>query len=149
MDRRHAGDRRPGSGTGKLVVALLALGLALAPGAVARADGAETFGPKTDYATGVGSAGVAAYADPQTGRPDLAVVNQHQDGVNVLRGNADGTFAPQVTYAEGSCANAVTTFTDAATRQPDLAIANYCNPTVSVLRGNADGATPTGPSPPR
>jgi hypothetical protein len=88
-------------------------------------------------------------------KPDLAVVNQCQNGltctgtVTILLGNGDGTFQVPPNYNSGGYdADAVAVGDLNGDGKPDLVVANLCqstscsqgnNGTVSVLLGNGDG----------
>jgi len=114
-------------------------------------NGDGTFGPKSDYGTGIGP-GAAAIADLNAdGEPDLAVANYTAGTVSVLLGNGDGTLGTKGDYGTGIHPYAVAIGDPNEDGRPDLAVANYGAHTVSVLL-HADpstvavGRTSAGPS---
>ncbi len=101
-------------------------------------NGDGTFGPKTDYFTGLQPYRVAIADLNADGRPDLAVVNYFSNTVSVLLGNGDGTFGPRADFGTGSYPISEAIADLNGDRRPDLAVANYASNTVSVLLGNGD-----------
>jgi hypothetical protein len=71
---------------------------------------------------------------------DLAVANQGDNTVSVLRGNGDGSFQAARNYAVGTNPESVAVGDFLGNGVVDLAVANQGDNTVSVLLGNGDGS---------
>ena len=117
--------------------------------------------PRTDYTVGKGPISVAIADFNKDGHPDIAVANQTDGTISILRGNGDGTFTIPTT----SCAPTPTTFpsciqlpsvtsgttTTAAVPSSivtddfdgdgntDIAVTDKNNSRVLILLGNGDG----------
>ena len=64
-------------------------------------DGDGTFGPRSDYRTGLRNYGVAA-ADLNGDRhPDIVTANYQERSISVLFGVGDGSFKSAQTFAAG------------------------------------------------
>lgn len=109
--------------------------------------GDGTFGPKTDYPTGMLPAAVAV---GDFGRAldthvftDLAVVNENNDTITILLndGNGTGTFTPgtPITLATSSASNSIAVGDFDGDHNLDLAVTSSNNNTVSVFLGKGDG----------
>jgi hypothetical protein len=127
-------------------------------------NGDGHFAKKVDYLTGnqrpsspsfleVLPSAVAALDVDGDGKPDLAVANQGDNTVSVLRNLGKGTFAARVDYPTGVVPSSVTALDVDGDGKPDLAVTNYLGSSVTVLRNNGDGtfsrvdyATGRGPS---
>jgi hypothetical protein len=96
--------------------------------------GSGTFGPKTDYSTGVGPYGVAVADFDGDGHLDLAVAESADNTVSVLPGVGDGTFTTRTTFATGTNPFAVAAGALSGSGLPDLVTADTGADTVSVLR---------------
>jgi hypothetical protein len=76
------------------------------------------------------------------GHLDLAVTNQGDDTVSVLRGHRDGTFSPAVNYAVGPAPTGIIAADVNGDGHPDLVTANFgfCGGGgMSILVNNGDG----------
>ena len=130
--------------------------------------------PRTDYDVGKGPNSVAVSTFNMGGSPDLAVANQGDGTISILKGNGDGTFTlpttcgpipepfpgcitlPSVTVggtttAPSPSALAVGDYNDDG--NPDIAVTDMANNVVWILLGNGDGtfqtpmSFPTGSNP--
>jgi type II secretory pathway component GspD/PulD (secretin) len=70
---------------------------------------------------------------------DLAVANQADNTVSVLRGNGDGTFNAASNFSTGTKPAALATGDFNIDGLPDLAVSDQTSNTVSILIGNGDG----------
>jgi hypothetical protein len=103
-----------------------------------------TFGPRTDFGTGIDPSSVAIADLNADGRPDLVVANAGYHGeygntVSVLLGKGDGTFGPKTDFQTSVGALALATADLNGDGRPDLAVACAESGTVSVLLGNGNG----------
>ncbi len=117
-------------------IALLALGLGLAPAAFGQA---ATFAPAVNYEVGRNPVSVAVGDFNADGRPDLAVANSPSANVSVLLAQAGGGFAAEVIYGVGGGPRSVAVGDFNADGRPDLAVANGGSNNVSVLLAQAGG----------
>jgi len=97
-----------------------------------------TLGAPT-YAAGSGPRAAVGGDFNRDGVLDLAVANQADGTVSVLRGNGNGTFRPALTFAAGRDPRSVAVGDFNGDGKPDLAVVNSAPSTVSVLVGNGDG----------
>jgi len=104
-------------------------------------NGAGTFGPKTDYATGATPIGVAVGDFNGDGKPDVAVANFGGKSVSLLLGNGDGTFKPKTDIALSTTPVSLVLGDFNGDGKLDLAVAteDLANDYVNILRGNGDG----------
>lgn len=104
--------------------------------------GDGSFGPKTDFGTGVGSKprGIAVGDFNSDGILDLAVATAGKDGVQIFeglgnQGQGTGTFVAGGEFATGGSSMGVTTGDFNADGMLDLAVSNSSGDTVSILLG--------------
>ncbi|WP_345122529.1 FG-GAP-like repeat-containing protein [Hymenobacter antarcticus] len=121
--------------------------------------GTASFAAKVDFATGANPRSVSIGDVDGDGKPDLAVVNQGDNTVSVLRNTGTvgtASFAAKVDFATGSQPVSVSIGDVDGDGKPDLAVANLSSATVSVLRNTGTVGTasfaakvdfPTGTSP--
>ncbi len=102
-------------------------------------NGNGTFGPRTDFVTGINPISVAIGDLNGDGKPDLAVANQSSSTVSVLLGNGGGTFAARTDFVTGSYPTCIVIRDLNQDGTPDLVTASLHSPTVSVLLGNGNG----------
>lgn len=74
-----------------------------------------------------------------SGNADLAVVNQGDSTVSILRGNGDGTFQPQTTFPTGTAPSAIAVEDFNNDGKFDLAVTNQNSNTASIFLGNGNG----------
>ena len=162
------GDRYP------IDLGLLSSSVGLPATALASALGSGLSLPRNDYTVGNGPSSVAIADFNRDGLLDLAVANETDGTISILKGNGDGTFTlpltcgaiPQpfpgcinlppvtsgtTTTAASPSALAVGDFNDDGI--PDIAVTDVANDRVLILLGNGDGtflapvAYPTGSNP--
>src|SRR5665213_3029700 len=101
-----------------------------------------SFAAKVDLATGAGPYGVAIGDLNGDGKPDLAVANQSDNMVSVLRNTSasgsitSASFAAKADFATGSTPYMVAIGDLDGDGKPDLAVANQGGSTISILRNN-------------
>ena len=103
-------------------------------------SGSVAFAAKSDFSTGTNPYIVAIGDLDGDGKPDLAVVNDGNDTVSVLRNTStigNPSFAARVAFATGHYPYDVAIGDLDGDSQPDLAVANYSSNTVSVLRNTS------------
>src|SRR5262245_2741582 len=93
------------------------------------------FGSPVDYGSGSQPTAVAAGDLNADGIPDLAVVDQGNNRVEILRGVGDGTFSTVAAVAVGVSPVAVAIGDLDGDDRPDLVVANYGEGTVSICLG--------------
>ncbi len=107
-------------------------------------SGSLNFAAKADFATGSGPVSVSIGDLDGDGRPDLAVANNSDDNVSVLRNTSTlGTvsFAVKVDFATGTYPYSVSIGDLDGDGRPDLAVANNTDDNVSVLRNTSTSGT--------
>jgi hypothetical protein len=92
-----------------------------------------SFGPKTDFATGVEPLSVEAGDFNSDGKQDLAVANTVSNSVSILLGTGTGIFGPKTDYGAGSFPYLLAVGDFNGDGKLDLATANRNNDTVSIL----------------
>jgi hypothetical protein len=129
---------------GKMDLAVSSYGSSSAEVQVYLGKGNGTFSAATAYDVGPGTGPLATVDLNHDGKPDLVVINNHNESVAVLLGNGDGTFRPPVNYttAPGPVAIAVGDFNGDG--NIDIVTANQADASntcdcVAVLIGNGDG----------
>ena len=104
--------------------------------------------PTTNYASGVGPAGIASADFNNDSVPDLVTANQTANTASILLGNGDGTFQTNVDYPVSQLPVAVATGDFNDDGNMDIAVVNSCGSdstcksgvgSVSILLGNGDG----------
>ena len=103
-------------------------------------SGSVAFAAKSDFSTGNYPYDVAIGDLDGDGQPDLAVVNDGNDTVSLLRNTStigNPSFAARVAFATGHYPYDVAIGDLDGDGQPDLAVANYSSNTVSVLRNTS------------
>ena len=128
-----------GHRTGRSIVLLACIGVALALGVVAAAASgtALSFAAAKNYTTGKGPSSVAMADLNGDRRPDLVTSNRDADTVSVLRNRGDGSFEPKRDYPTGSRPISVEIADLNADGKPELVVAGS---TVSVLLNRGDGS---------
>jgi hypothetical protein len=120
-----------------LAAIVLALGMLLALGG--QAEGAASFAPAANYATGNNPISVTTGRFNGDAVDDVAVANRDSGNVSVFLGNGDGTLGAASNYATGAGASAVAAGDLNGDGTDDLAVANYYSDNVSILLNNGDG----------
>jgi uncharacterized protein (TIGR03437 family) len=113
---------------------------------VVRGDGTGTFTPysASPIVSGVGQgpSSIAIADFDLDGNFDIAVTNEFDNTVTVLRGGGNGGFSafPTSPFATGSNPVSIATADFNGDGRPDLAIANYTSNNVTVLLGTGLGS---------
>jgi len=110
-----------------------------------------SFAARVDFATGVTPYSVAIGDLDGDGKPDLAVANENDNTVSVLRNTSTsgsittGSFAARVDFVTGTTSYSVAIGDLDGDGKPDLVVANQNSNTVSVYRNTAtSGSITTG-----
>ncbi len=115
--------------------------------------------PRTDYNAGRGpsSVAIATFNTKNGGHPDLAVANQTDGTISILKGNGDGTFATQTVIALPGVTTGTTTVATTPSAIvtgdfnddgfPDIAVTDEANNRILILLGDGDGTFKTPPVP--
>ena len=110
--------------------------------------GTLTFAARVDFSTGGSSPFDLSIADfDMDGKPDIAVVNQSSNKVDVLRNQtAPGVisaslFATAVSFSTGSIPFKLFTGDLDGDGKPDIAVTNYSSNTISILHNTATTGT--------
>ena len=98
-----------------------------------------SFGPKTDFATGVFPASVAVGDFNGDGKLDLAVANFASNTVSTLLGTGTGSFGAKTDFVTGIQPSSVAVRDFNGDGKLDLGAANFGNNTVSILLGTGAG----------
>lgn len=104
-------------------------------------NGDGTFRPPLEFATGPGSAGLAAVDWNKDGKMDLVVVNSGADpahSVSILLGNGDGTFQPHHDIPGAPNGNSIAVGDFNHDGNPDIATSSN-NPVNAVYVSLGDG----------
>jgi hypothetical protein len=103
-------------------------------------SGSISFASKVDFSTGTSPQSLAIGDVDGDGRPDLAVANNGNNTVSVLRNTSTigkVSFATKVDFATGTQPSFVAIGDVDADGKPDLAVANQGSSMVSVLRNTS------------
>ena len=106
------------------------------PGALA----ASSFDAPLTFATGRYPTGISLGDIDGDGKPDMAVGNQLDSNISVLRNTSTAgsiSFAPQATFAAGHNANWITVSDVNGDGKPDLSVINFIDSNVSVFRNTS------------
>ncbi len=107
--------------------------------------GSISFATKVDFATGSGPYSIAIGDIDGNGKPDLAVTNDYDSSVSVLRNTSSTTaitFATRVNFATGLYPEFVTVCDLNGDNKLDMAVANCSNSnSVSILRNTSSSGT--------
>jgi len=98
-----------------------------------------SFGPKTDFGTGMSPASVAVGDFDSDGRLDLAVANQFGNTVSIRLGTGTGSFGAKTDFATGGDPISVAVGDFNSDARLDLAVAIYGG-SVVVLLGTGTGS---------
>ncbi len=100
-------------------------------------SGSVSFAAKVDFPTGKYPNYIAIGDMDGDGKPDLAVTNQGNNTVSVLRNTGTSgsvSFAANVNFPTGADPNCIAMGDIDGDGRPDLAVVNFSDSTVSVLR---------------
>ena len=130
------------NGDGRLDLVTANFGNGANTASVLLGTGTGAFGPKTDYATGGGTVGVALGDVNGDGRPDLVTANQRANplSVSVLLGTGTGAFGPKTDYPTGDGPNDVALGDVNGDGQLDVVTVSAFPGTAVVLLGTGGGA---------
>ena len=103
-----------------------------------------SFGAAPTFPAGVSPTSVAAGAFTSSGKPDVAVTNQH--GVVILLNDGSGGLVPGSSFAAGTNPQSVVVDDFDGNGKNDLAVVNQGSGTVSIFLGNGDGSFGSGAS---
>jgi len=104
-----------------------------------------TFGPHTDFAAGMGPAGIAA-APFNGSNLSLVVANQTGNSLSVLLGNTDGSFAAPISIPTGNGPLAVAAADFNADGLVDVVSANEASNSVTIILNTTQFSSPSSSS---
>ena len=99
----------------------------------------QTFAPSLNYPVGSNPFGVAAADFNRDGKPDLVIVNQADNTINVLLNVGNGTFGTATTYPTGPSPQFVAVGDFNNDGNPDVIVANTNSSAIGIFLGNGDG----------